>query len=97
MFPNTHDCGPTRSDVLVAHFKEIRDSVKMPDGSRLPKIRFHDTRHTSATLALAEGTHPKVVQERLSPATIAVTLDTYGHVVPSMAARGRRRDGRAGP
>ena len=47
-------------------------------------LRFHDLRHTSATLALASGVHPKVVQERLGHATISVTLDTYSHVLPSM-------------
>jgi len=37
-----------------------------------------------ATLALAAGVHPKVVQERLGHATIAITLDTYSHVIPAM-------------
>jgi integrase len=50
----------------------------------LPRIRFHDLRHTAATLLLSQGTHPKVVQERLGHATIAMTLDVYSHVVPSM-------------
>jgi integrase len=47
-------------------------------------IRFHDLRHTSATLLLAAGVHPKVVQERLGHSQIGITLDTYSHVVPSM-------------
>ena len=50
----------------------------------LPKIRLHDLRHTHATLALAAGVHPKVVQERLGHATIAITLDTYLHAIPAM-------------
>ena len=50
----------------------------------LPPIRFHDLRHTAATLLLASGVHPKVVQERLGHATIAITLDTYSHVTPTM-------------
>lgn len=50
----------------------------------LPRIRFHDLRHTAASLLLARGVHPKVVQERLGHATIAITLDTYSHVIPSM-------------
>lgn len=50
----------------------------------LPNIRFHDLRHTSATVALAAGIHPKVVQERLGHSTIAMTLDTYSHVIPSL-------------
>lgn len=46
----------------------------------VPRIRFHDLRHTNATLSLADGTHPKVVQERLGHANIAMTLDRYSHV-----------------
>jgi integrase len=50
----------------------------------VPRIRFHDTRHTFATLALQAGIHPKVVSEILGHATIAITLDTYSHVIPAM-------------
>jgi integrase len=50
----------------------------------LPHIRFHDLRHTCATLLLSKGVHPKFVQELLGHATIAITLDTYSHVLPGM-------------
>jgi len=50
----------------------------------LPHIRFHDLRHTCATLLLSKGVHPKFVQELLGHATIAITLDTYSHVMPGM-------------
>jgi integrase len=50
----------------------------------LPKIRFHDLRHTCATLLMSGGTHAKVVQERLGHSQIGVTLDTYSHVLPGM-------------
>lgn len=50
----------------------------------LPDFRFHDLRHTSASLLLTAGVHPKVVQERLGHARIGITLDTYSHVVPAM-------------
>ena len=50
----------------------------------LPEIRFHDLRHTAATLMLQQGVHPKVVQERLGHSSINLTLDTYSHVLPSM-------------
>jgi integrase len=53
--------------------------------ARLPHIRFHDLRHTCATLLLAQGSHPKYVQELLGHATIAITLDTYSHVIPGMS------------
>src|SRR5918997_1796954 len=50
----------------------------------LPKIRFHNLRHTCATLILGRCVHPKLVQELLGHATIAMTLDTYSHYLPSM-------------
>jgi integrase len=46
--------------------------------------RFHDLRHTCATLLLGRGVHPKIVQELLGHATISITLDTYSHVLPGM-------------
>ena len=52
----------------------------------LPRIRFHDLRHTAATLLLAEAVHPKVVQEMLGHASIALTLDVYSHVTPTLQA-----------
>jgi integrase len=50
----------------------------------LQQITFHDLRHTCATLLLAKNVHPKFVQELLGHATIAITLDTYSHVLPGM-------------
>ena len=50
----------------------------------LPRIRLHDLRHGWATLALQAGIHPKVVQERLGHSNIAITLDTYSHVVAGL-------------
>jgi integrase len=50
----------------------------------LPDVRFHDLRHTCATLLLGKGVHPKIVQEMLGHATITQTMDTYGHVLPNM-------------
>ena len=50
----------------------------------LPEIRFHDLRHTAATLMLKEGVHPKIVQERLGHSNISLTLNTYSHIIPGM-------------
>ena len=50
----------------------------------LPMIRLHDLRHGWATMALAAGVHPKVVQERLGHSSISITLDTYSHVSPAL-------------
>ena len=50
----------------------------------LQGIRLHDARHTHASLLLKQGVHPKIVQERLGHARIAVTLDLYSHVAPGL-------------
>jgi len=50
----------------------------------LRPIRFHDLRHTAASLMLAANVHPKIVQERLGHASIAMTLDVYPHLIPSL-------------
>ena len=63
---------------LIRRFKELTAAAD------LPAIRFHDLRHTHATLLLKEGTHAKIVSERLGHANIAITLDTYSHVLPDM-------------
>ena len=47
-------------------------------------IRFHDLRHTHATMLMKQGTNRKVVQERLGHSSISVTLDVYSHVIPGM-------------
>jgi integrase len=52
----------------------------------LPRIRLHDMRHSYATAALAAGIPAKVVSERLGHATIAITMDTYSHVLPGLDA-----------
>jgi integrase len=57
----------------------------------VPKITFHDLRHTSASLMLLQGRHPKIVSERLGHASVQLTLDTYSHLMPNMqmdAAKG---------
>jgi integrase len=50
----------------------------------LPAIRFHDLRHTCATLLLSGNVHPKYIQELLGHASIRLTLDTYSHVIEGM-------------
>jgi integrase len=63
---------------VYREFKEILRKAGLSD------IRFHDLRHTAATLMLQEGIHPKIVQERLGHAQIYMTMDTYSHVLPAM-------------
>jgi integrase len=54
--------------------------------ARLRPIRFHDLRHTCATLLLSRNVNPKIVSELLGHANVAVTLDTYSHLLPDMQA-----------
>jgi len=60
------------------HFKKIIKAA----GIRV--IRLYDLRHTMATLLLSKGVNPKIVSERLGHSSIALTLDTYSHVLPTM-------------
>ena len=55
---------------------------RMMRAAALPRIRVHDLRHTTATVLLVAGVHPKVVQELLGHRTIVVIMDTYSHVMP---------------
>jgi len=77
IFPSTHGT-PLDHRNLYRFFKLFLK------GAGLPDVRFHDLRHTAATLMLQQGIHPKVVQERLGHADITLTLNTYSHVLPSM-------------
>jgi integrase len=66
------------ADVVSRSFKPILHRAG------LPTIRFHDLRHTAATLMLLKGVQAKVVSERLGHASIQITLDRYSHVLPGM-------------
>jgi integrase len=81
----------TREDGRALHPREVtRAFTRHVLAAGLPIIRLHDLRHTHATLALAAGVHPKIVQERLGHANIAITLDTYSHAVPALEERAAR-------
>jgi integrase len=62
----------------------LRGWTKIIAVAGTPHVRFHDLRHAHATLLLRQGVHPKIVSERLGHASIAITLDTYSHVVPGL-------------
>lgn len=75
--------------------KDIRVQLKRPlQKAGLPDIRFHDLRHSTASLLFAEGVHPKIVQEILGHSNIRITLDIYSHMLPTMqdGAMGRLDD-----
>jgi integrase len=52
----------------------------------LPNVRFHDLRHTAATLLLAQGVDPRTIMETLGHSQISLTLNTYSHVLPALQA-----------
>jgi len=61
--------------------------------SGLPHIRFHDLRHTHASLLLKNNIHPKIVSERLGHASVKTTLDTYSHLLPNLQGDAARKLG----
>ncbi len=70
---------------ICAHNLHNRSWKPLLKAADLPlTTRFHDLRHTCATLLLTKGVHPKVVQELLGHSSISITLDTYSHVLPTM-------------
>ncbi len=74
------DGRPQRSGTVSARFRTLVRRVGL-------SIRFHDLRHTHASLLLQQGVHPKVVAERLGHSGVSITLDTYSHVVPGLQER----------
>ena len=61
-----------------------RSFRRLLEKAGLPRVRFHDLRHTVATLLLAAGTNVKAVQEQLGHTTARLTLDVYAHTLPGM-------------
>ena len=64
----------------------LRDFKIVLKQAGLPVIRFHDLRHTAASLLLNDGTAAIIVSRRLGHARVSITLDNYGHLIPSMQA-----------
>lgn len=79
------DGTPFRPDSVTRAFHAIAQSLGL-DG-----VRLHDLRHAHATLMLRQGIHPKIVSERLGHSGIAITIDTYSHVLPGLQEAAARR------
>jgi integrase len=60
--------------------RELKSALKL---AKLPDARFHDLRHSTASLLLAKGVPMKIVQEIMGHANFQITMDTYSHVLPS--------------
>jgi len=73
-----HDGKPIDPSVLTHNFARIARQAG------LGRVRFHDLRHTFASLALLRGAKPKVISEALGHASVAFTMDTYSHIISGM-------------
>jgi integrase len=69
---------PLRGKTVINHLRR-----KLAEAG-LPRVRFHDLRHTCATLRLENGIHERVIMEQLGHSQISLTLNTYSHVRPAM-------------
>jgi integrase len=78
IFPSTTGTPTNSSNLMYRSFKPVLKRAG------LPQIRFHDLRHTCATIRFMKGQHPKRVQELLGHASIAMTMDIYSHVIPGL-------------
>jgi len=86
--------GPLYTDLNLVNATELGTPINPSNLRRnynslikkagLKRIRFHDLRHTHATLLLKQGVHPKIVAERLGHADTRMTLDRYSHLLPNM-------------
>lgn len=92
IFANTKGEPIDVTNVLTRYFKPcllnagLAKLGKTPKGRETirTKFRMYDLRHTHATMLLKANVHPKIVSERLGHASIALTLDTYSHILPTM-------------
>jgi integrase len=78
VFPNTIGGYADYTNLMPRHFKPLLRRAGLPD------IRFHDLRHTCATLLFTRGVHPKIVSETLGHSSVSITLDVYSHVIPGL-------------
>ena len=78
VFPNELGRGVSASNMLRRSFFPLLKRAG------IPRVRFHDLRHTAATMMLGQSIHPKVVAEMLGHSRIGTTLDPYSHVTPTM-------------
>ncbi len=78
VFPSEVGTPPTHSNITRVFKRVLRNA------EHRTTLRLYDLCHTHATLLLKAGIHAKIVSERLGDSSIALTLDIYSHVLPSM-------------
>ena len=64
-----------------------REFQALLKAAAVPRVRFHDLRHTAATLLLSQGVDPRTIMETLGHSQISLTLNTYSHVLPRCNSR----------
>ena len=77
VFRNIHTGEALLPNTITHEFPKIAKRIGL-------KNKFHDLRHTHATMLLKQGVNPKIVQERLGHSSIGITMDIYSHVMPNM-------------
>jgi integrase len=85
---------PTSKGTPLTPRNLSRTYYNLLERSDVPRITFHDLRHTHATLMLTQGVHPKVVAERLGHADMRTTLEIYSHVLPHMQQEAAEKMGK---
>ena len=77
VFSNTHTGAALLPDTITHEYAKIAKRIAL-------NTKFHDLRHTHATMLLKQGVNPKIVQERLGHSSIGITMYIYSHVMPNM-------------
>ena len=77
VFSNTHTGAALLPNTVTHEYAKIAKRIAL-------NTKFHDLRHTHATMLLKQGVNPKIVQERLGHSSISITMDIYSHVMPNM-------------
>jgi integrase len=75
---------PYDPNYIARNYRRVMKEYGVCEELQIPYIRFHDLRHTHATLMLKANIHPKIVAERLGHSSVNLTLNTYSHVLPDM-------------
>jgi integrase len=89
VFPNTIGRPENAAGMLYRSFFPALTLAK------LPRIRFHQLRHTFASLLIDQGEHPKYIHNQLGHSSIQVTMDIYGHLMETANQKATSRLGRA--
>lgn len=92
IFTNTTGGPLMAANVYYQRYKPLLKKAGLPE-----TLRFHDLRHTVASLLLADGAHPKIAQELLGHSSVRITLDIYSHAIPTLQRETMERlEGRLG-